>query len=105
MSFIRTRLCLVPMSTVAQQVQPIETRVLKSEEQMHLTIHQNVATTLLFPSPVGGTFGLGLVSQLSQQNQNGASSQGVVQMDHPEGSPIMVLHALSPTTKVIMTVH
>jgi hypothetical protein len=92
-------LLLVSAETFAQH---IETRVLNPEKQMHLTIHPNVATTLLFPSPVGGTFGLGLVSQIRQSNE--APAQGVVQMDHPEGSPVMVLHALNDAAKVIMTV-
>ena len=59
----RTLMVLVLLSTEAL-AQPIETRVLNPEQPMHLTIHPNVATTLLFPSPVGGTFGLGLVSQI-----------------------------------------
>jgi hypothetical protein len=85
--------------------QSIETRVLKAEQENHITIHPNVATTLLFPSPVGGTFGLGLVSLIKQGNGSGeAPASGVVQMDHPENSPVMVLHALTNNAKVMMTV-
>src|SRR5258708_3532882 len=95
-------LCLLVLLSAETLAQPIETRVLNPEQPMHLTIHPNVATTLLFPSPVGGTFGLGLVSQIKQNNE--APTQGVVQMDHPENSPVMVLHALNTTAKVMMTV-
>jgi hypothetical protein len=82
--------------------QHIETRVLNPDQPMHLTIHPNVATTLLFPSPIGGTFGLGLVTEIKQGSEPAA--EGVVQLNHPEGSPVMVLHALQGSAKVMMTV-
>jgi hypothetical protein len=93
-------LCVLDLSCV--YAQHIETRMLKSDQLMHLTVHPNIATTLLFPSPVGGTFGLGLVSQA--KSNDSAPAEGVVQMDHPDGSPVIVLHALTETAKVMMTV-
>ncbi len=102
MRVVTRTLFLLVLLSAETFAQPIETRVLNPDQPMHLTIHPNVATTLLFPSPVGGTFGLGLVSQIKQSNE--APTQGVVQMDHPENSPVMVLHALNTTAKVMMTV-
>src|SRR5260221_3194487 len=102
MRVVTRTVCLLVLLAKGALAQPIETRVLTPDQPMHLTIHPNVATTLLFPSPVGGTFGLGLVSQIKQNNE--APTQGVVQMDHPENSPVMVLHALNTTAKVMMTV-
>jgi hypothetical protein len=81
--------------------QQIETRVLTPAAPMHVAIHPNVATTLLFPSPIGGAFGLGLVSG---NRENQAAAQGSVALEHPESSPLMVLHALTPGAKVVMTV-
>src|SRR5246127_3473336 len=106
MTINRTVFLLLLLSAAeACAQQPIETRVLKPEQENHITIHTNVATTLLFPSPVGGTFGLGLVSLIKQGNGSGeAPASGVVQMDHPENSPVMVLHALTNNAKVMMTV-
>src|SRR5258708_18728203 len=102
MRVVTTTLFLLVLLSAEIFAQAIERRVLNPDQPMHLTIHPNVATTLLFPSPVGGTFGLGLVSQIKQNNE--APTQGVVQMDHPENSPVMVLHALNTTAKVMMTV-
>src|SRR5258706_8472333 len=102
MRVVTRTFCLLVRIAEGSLAQRVETRVLNRDQPMHLTIHPNVATTLLFPSPVGGTFGLGLVSQIKQNNE--APTQGVVQMDHPENSPVMVLHALNTTAKVMMTV-
>src|ERR1700722_1292151 len=74
--------------------QHIDTRVLTPGQPMQLTINPNVATTLLFPDAIGGAFGLGLVSAGAHENQ--AALQGIVALEHPEGSPLMVLHALAP---------
>jgi hypothetical protein len=82
--------------------QHIDTRVLTPGQPMQLTINPNVATTLLFPEAIGGAFGLGLVSAGGHENQ--AALQGTVALEHPEGSPLMVLHALTPGAKVVMTV-
>lgn len=100
--FIRAACLLALMLTGPLSAQHIETRVLTPTVPMHITIHPNVATTLLFPSPIGGAFGLGLVSAGNRENQ--VAMQGTVALEHPEGSPLMVLHALSPGAKVMMTV-
>jgi hypothetical protein len=50
------------------------------------------------PAVPSGTFGLGLVS-----NQNAAPNVSV-QIEHPDGSPILVLHALNESANVMMTV-
>src|ERR1700678_2434504 len=71
--------------------QHIDTRVLTPAAPMPITINPNVATTLLFPEAIGGAFGLGLVSAGGHENQG--ALQGSVALDHPEGSPLMVLHA------------
>jgi hypothetical protein len=39
--------------------QHIHTRVLTPAAPMQVTVNPNVATTLLFPNPIGGAFGLG----------------------------------------------
>jgi hypothetical protein len=82
--------------------QHIDTRVLTPAAPMPITINPNVATTLLFPEAIGGAFGLGLVSAGGHENQT--ALQGSVALEHPEGSPLMVLHALTPGAKVVMTV-
>ena len=69
---------------------------------MQVTVNPNVATTLLFPNPIGGAFGLGLVGAGAHENQTAA--QGSVALEHPEDSPLMVLHAFTPGAKVVMTV-
>src|SRR5258707_3726252 len=102
MRVVTRPVCLLGLLAKGALAQPIERRVLNPDQPMHLTIHPNVATTLLFPSPVGGTFGLGLVSQIKQNND--AGTEVVVQMDRTENSPVMVLLALNTTAKVMMTV-
>ena len=97
MRVVTRTVCLLVLLANGALAQPIETRVLNPDQPMHLTIHPNVATTLLFPSPVGGTFGLGLVSQIKQNNE--APTQGVVQMDHPENSPVMCGTAVLTSNK------
>jgi hypothetical protein len=82
--------------------QHIDTRVLTPGQPMRITVNPNVATTLLFPDAIGGAFGLGLVSAGAHENQT--ALQGSVALEHPEGSPLMVLHALTPGAKVVMTV-
>jgi hypothetical protein len=57
-----------------------------------------LTTTLLFPSALSGTFGLGLVTG------NNSNSGGIVQVEHPEGSNVLVLHALSETSRTLATV-
>jgi hypothetical protein len=63
-----------------------------------IALSPQVTTTLLLPGIPSGTFGLGLVAQA------GNSGTGSVQIEHPEGSPILVLHPLSETAAVTMTV-
>lgn len=86
-------LLFVPFCSNAQ----ISTKVLTPGNPAPISISPNLTTTLLFPGPVSGTFGLGLVS-----GQN--SSAGTVQIEHPEGSNVIVLHALTPDAHVIATV-
>ena len=50
---------------------------------MQVTVNPNVATTLLFPNPIGGAFGLGLVGAAAHENQTAA--QGSVALEHPGG--------------------
>ena len=87
---------------VGAGAQHIDTRVLTPAAPMRITVNPNVATTLLFPDSIGGAFGLGLVSAGTHDNQT--TAQGSVALEHPEGSPLMVLHALTPGAKVVMTV-
>jgi hypothetical protein len=87
---------------VRASAQHIETRVLTPSEPMRVTVHSQVATTLLFPDAIGGAFGLGLVT--AGAHENPTALQGSVALEHPEGSPLMVLHALAPGAKVMMTV-
>jgi hypothetical protein len=75
----------------------ISTKVLTPGTPMRVELSTQLTTTLLFPSPLSGTFGLGLVTA-------NANSGGSVQVDHPEGSNILVLHALSETAHVVATV-
>jgi hypothetical protein len=77
--------------------QNIVTKPLQSGAPTHIELSPQLATTLLFPSPISGTFGVGLVG--SGQNQ-----QGVVQLEHPDGSALLVLRALSETAHITMTV-
>jgi len=90
---------LVAGTSLAQH---IETRVLNTTTPMRVTVNPNVATTLLFPDPIGGAFGLGLIGAGAREQQT--VSQGSIALEHPEGSPLMVLHALTPGAKVVMTV-
>ncbi|MGA8659598.1 MAG: hypothetical protein WB586_26035, partial [Chthoniobacterales bacterium] len=79
--------------------QPIDTRHLTPGVPMRITLSPELATTLLFPSQIAGTFGLGLVQGGAQR-----ANAGSVQLEHPEGSSILVLHAFSETARVLMTV-
>jgi hypothetical protein len=77
--------------------QNIGTRVLTPGTSMRIELSPEIATTLLFPGPISGTFGTGLVG-------NGQTQQGLVQIEHPEGSAVLILHALTETAHVVMTV-
>lgn len=78
--------------------QTIATKVLSPTIPIRIALSPALTTTLLFPGPLSGTFGLGLVNGTNPQ------AAGVVQVDHPDGSGLLVLHALSETAHVLMTV-
>jgi hypothetical protein len=92
---MRSVFALLLIGAVAN-AQTIATRFLTPGAPIRITLSQGLTTTLLFPGPLAGAFGLGLVS-------NG-NSGGAVQLEHPEGSNILVLHALSPAAHVMATV-
>jgi hypothetical protein len=85
------------LSASIASAQNIGTRVLTPGTAMRIEISPDIATTLLFPRPISGTFGTGLVG-------NGQNQQGLVEIEHPEGSAVLVLRALSETAHVVMTV-
>ena len=92
------RIAFVFFLTVALAgAQNITTKVLSSGTPIHIGLSPALTTTLLFPGPLSGTFGLGLVS--AQGN-----SAGTVQVDHPDGSDILVFHALTQTAHILATV-
>jgi hypothetical protein len=89
------------LAAAIANAQTIETRVLSAGTPMKIVLSPALTTTLLFPGPLSGTFGLGLVAG----NTNGqAASGGTVQVDHPDGSNILVLHALTDAAHVLATV-
>jgi hypothetical protein len=88
------------LSLMTAQAQNIATKVLTPGTPIRISLSPALTTTLLFPGPLSGTFGLGLVSG----NGNSSQSGGSVQVEHPEGSNVLVLHALSETARVLMTV-
>jgi hypothetical protein len=95
---MKRSLLLLFLSILVAKPQPIDLRQISPDTPTRIILSPDVATTLLFPSPIAGTFGLGLV----QGGQR--SNAGSVQLEHPEGSSILVLHALSETARVLMTV-
>jgi hypothetical protein len=80
--------------------QTIATKLLTPSAPIKVELSPALTTTLLFPGAPSGTFGLGLVGQTNAQ----ASNNGSVQIEHPDGSPVVVLHALSESASVLMTV-
>jgi hypothetical protein len=94
---MRVVLALLLSASIANG-QNIATKVLTPGTPIKISLSPSLTTTLLFPGPLSGTFGLGLVSG------NNAQSSGSVQVEHPEGSSVLVLHALSETARVLMTV-
>ena len=78
--------------------QTIATRVIAPGSRTQISLSPQLTTTLLFPAVPAGTFGLGLVSQ------GGNVNTGSVQIEHPDGSQIIVLHALTEEARVTMTV-
>jgi hypothetical protein len=77
--------------------QTISTKVLTPSTPIPISLSPQLTTTLLLPAVPSGAFGLGLV------NNQSASANGSVQIEHPEGSQFLVLHALSETAAVTMT--
>jgi hypothetical protein len=92
---MRTLLFLLLTVSLAAS-QNIETRTLNPKVPMRVVLSPNVATTILLPEAPSGTFGLGLASA---QNPNGA-----VQLDHPDGSQVLILRALNESARVVLTV-
>jgi hypothetical protein len=86
------------LSTLAAAAETISTRVITAGSPTRIALSPQLTTTLLFPSAPSGTFGVGLV------NSQSAGANGSVQIEHPDNSQIIVLHALSETAAVIMTV-
>ncbi len=77
--------------------QNISTKPLTPGVPIRIELNPAITTTLLFPGQIAGTFGLGLVS-------GQANTGGSVQIEHPEGSGLIVLHALSDHAHVLATV-
>src|SRR6516225_3297790 len=95
------RLVLILLTTMGiVSAQTIATKVLTPGTPIKISLSPALTTTLLFPAPLSGTFGLGLVSQTSPQSASGGS----VQIEHPDGSRVVVLHALNESAAVIMTI-
>jgi hypothetical protein len=96
---MRLALILLVTSGIAC-AQTIATKVLTPGTPIKISLSPTLTTTLLFPGPLSGTFGLGLVGQTSAQS----ASSGSVQIEHPDGSPIIALHALNESAAVMMTI-
>jgi hypothetical protein len=95
------RLVLILLTTMGiVSGQTIATKVLTSGTPIKISLSPALTTTLLFPGSLSGTFGLGLVSQTSPQS----ASSGSVQIEHPDGSRVVVLHALNESAAVTMTI-
>src|SRR6516165_3810268 len=95
------RLVLILLTTMGiVSAQTIATKVLTPGAPIKISLSPALTTTLLFPGPLSGTFGLGLVSQTTAQS----ASSGSVQIEQPDGSPIVVLHALNESAAVTMTI-
>ena len=94
---MRTPIILL-LFAFAVSAQTIATRVLTPGAPIKINLSPELTTTLLFPSPLSGTFGLGLVTS------NNSNTGGTVQIEHPEGSNLLVLRALSEASRVLATV-
>ena len=84
------------LSAVIGHAQTIATRVLFRDQPIKIALSPLITTTLIFPSPLAGTFGLGLVT--------GAQSGGSIQLEHPAGSNILVFHALTQQAHTFATI-
>ena len=94
---MRTFLILFCSASLAV-AQNIAIKILTPGAPIPISLSPQLTTTLLFPGTPSGTFGLGLV------NNQGVAANGSVQIEHPDGSPILVLHALNESANVMMTV-
>jgi hypothetical protein len=96
------RLAAIVLLTVSVAAgQNIETKPLIVGSTIKISLSPQLTTTLLFPGPLAGAFGLGLISgNNAQAPRDGAG----VQVEHPDGSNVLVLHALSESSRVLMTV-
>jgi hypothetical protein len=94
---MRTFLILFCNASLAM-AQNIATKILTPGAPISISLSPQLTTTLLLPAIPSGTFGLGLV------NNQGTAANGSVQIEHPDGSPILVLHALNESANVMMTV-
>ena len=65
------------LSVSIANAQNIGTKVLTPRTSMRIELSSEIATILLFPGPISGTFGTGLAG-------NGQTQQSVVQIEHPE---------------------
>lgn len=79
--------------------QTIATKVLTPGTPIRISLSPQITSTLLFPGPLSGTFGLGLVAGTNPQ-----AAGGTVQVDHPDGSNVLVLHALTESAHVLATI-
>jgi hypothetical protein len=85
------------LSASIANAQNIGTKVLTPGTSMRIELSPEIVTTLLFPGPISGTFGTGLAG-------NGQNQQSIVQIEHPEGSAVLVLRALAENVRTVMTV-
>jgi hypothetical protein len=97
-SFVVAGMILAVISPTAN-AQTIATMTMTPGSAISIALSPQVTTTLLLPAVPSGTFGLGLVG-----SSGGNSGPGSIQIEHPDGSPILVLHPLSETAAVTMTV-
>jgi hypothetical protein len=96
------RLAAILLLTVSVAAgQNIGTKPLAVGSTIKISLSPQLTTTLLFPGPLAGTFGLGLISGNNAQAQRDGAG---VQVEHPDGSNVLVLHALSESSRVLMTV-
>src|SRR5271166_1635703 len=84
------------LSAALAGAQTIGTKTLSPGAATRILLSPAITTTLLLPGQPSGVFGLGLVSA-----NNGGGS---VQIDHPDGSNVLVLRALTQDAHVIATV-
>jgi hypothetical protein len=78
--------------------QTISTKALVVGSPIKIALTTAYTTALLFPSQPSGVFGLGLGS--ASNNNTGC----VVQLDHPDGSNVVIFHAVTENAHVIATV-